>query len=196
MFTPGQTIENSVTREQLRFLQTASETDGACVVVETLVRPGGAVATRHIHPHQSEVFEVLEGEVEFRVGRDRVTLTPGDAVTVPAGTPHAFRNIGATDARFLAEVRPARHFEELLAAMFALAEDGRTNEQGLPNMLQLAVIADAYADTIRVPFPPAFIQKIGLALVAPIARRLGYRADTWRARRPKAAVQHPSPLAG
>jgi hypothetical protein len=80
--------------------------------------------------------------------------------------------------------------------MFALAEDGRTNDHGMPNPLQLAVIADAYADTIRVPFPPAFVQRLGLALVAPIARRLGYRADTWRARRPHATVQHPSPLAG
>jgi mannose-6-phosphate isomerase-like protein (cupin superfamily) len=195
MFTSGQTIENPVTREEILFVETASETGGACVVVETLVRPGGAVATRHIHPHQSEHFEVLDGEVEFRVGRGRVTLSAGEAVTVPAGTPHAFRNIGETDARFRAEVRPAMHFEELLAAMFALAEDGRTNERGMPNMLQLAVIADAYADTIRVRFPPAFIQRIGLALVAPMARRLGYRADTWR-RGPQPSVRQPSPLAG
>ncbi len=183
MFTSGQTISNAVTGEEIRFLQTAAETGGARVVVDTLVRPGGAVATRHIHPHQTERFEVLEGEMAFHVGREHVTLTAGDAVTVPAGTPHAFCNAGAVDARFRAEVSPALHFEELLATMFALAAEGRTNDRGMPNPLQLAVVADAYWDTIRVPFPPAIVQRLGLALLAPVARVCGYRADAVRAQR-------------
>jgi mannose-6-phosphate isomerase-like protein (cupin superfamily) len=195
MFTSGQTIENAVTGEEIRFVETAAETGGAYVVVETLVHPGGAVATRHIHPHQTERFEVLEGEMTFHVGRERVTLTAGEAVTVPAGTPHAFRNAGAADARFRAEVTPALQFEELLATMFALAADGRTNEQGMPNPLQLAVVADAYWDTIRVPFPPAFVQRIGLALLAPVARLCGYRADAARAQRSLVAAGRPSALA-
>jgi|tagenome__1003787_1003787.scaffolds.fasta_scaffold19493932_1 mannose-6-phosphate isomerase-like protein (cupin superfamily) len=195
MFTSGQTIENAVTREQIRFLETAAETGGAYVVVDTLVRPGGAVATRHIHPHQTEHFEVLEGEMVFHVGRERVTLTAGEAVTVPAGTPHAFRNAGAVDARFRAEVSPALQFEELLATMFALAAEGRTNDHGMPNPLQLAVIADAYWDTIRVPFPPALVQRLGLALMAPLARLCGYRADAGRARRTLLGAAGPAPLA-
>jgi Cupin domain len=138
---------------------------------------------------------VLEGEMTFRVGRERVTLTAGEAVTVPAGTTHAFRNTGAVDARFLAEVTPALQFEELLATMFALAAEGRTNAQGMPNPLQLAVIADAYRDTIRVPFPPAIVQRLGLALVAPLARLCGYRADAVRAHRSLLAAGRPSPVA-
>jgi hypothetical protein len=72
-------------------------------------------------------------------------------------------------------VRPALQFESLLETMFALAADGRTNRKGMPNPLRLAVIARAYFDTVRLPFPSAWLQKAGLALGAPLGRSLGYR---------------------
>jgi quercetin dioxygenase-like cupin family protein len=196
MFSSGQTIENSVTGERMTFLQTASETDGECVVVEVVVRPGGAVATPHVHPNQSERFEVLEGEVTFHVGRERVTLAAGDVATIPAGTPHAFQNAGSADATFRCEVRPALHFEQLVAAFFALAEDGRTNDRGMPGFLQMAVIADAYADTGIAAFPPPLVQRLGLALLAPLGRLCGYRADGGLARRSRTIAPEASTLAG
>ena len=60
--------------------------------------------------------------------------------------------------------------------MFALAADGKTNRKGMPNPLRLAVIANAHFDTVRLPFPPALLQRIGLALGAPLGRLLGYEA--------------------
>ena len=60
--------------------------------------------------------------------------------------------------------------------MFALAADGKTNRKGMPNLLRLAVIANAHFDTVRLPFPPAFIQRIGLALGAPVGRLVGYES--------------------
>jgi hypothetical protein len=44
----------------------------------------------------------------------------------------------------------------------------------MPNLLRLAVIAHAHFDTVRLPFPPAILQRIGLALGAPAGRLLGY----------------------
>jgi hypothetical protein len=44
----------------------------------------------------------------------------------------------------------------------------------MPNPLQLAVIARAHFDTVRLPFPPALLQRIGLALGAPVGRLAGY----------------------
>jgi hypothetical protein len=58
--------------------------------------------------------------------------------------------------------------------MFSLAAQGKTNRKGMPNPFRLAVIAQAHFDTVRLPFPPAFIQRIGLALGAPLGRLLGY----------------------
>jgi hypothetical protein len=36
------------------------------------------------------------------------------------------------------------------------------------------VIAKAHFDTVRLPFPPAFVQRAGLALAAPFGKALGY----------------------
>jgi hypothetical protein len=73
------------------------------------------------------------------------------------------------------EIRPALQFESLIETMFALAADGKTNRKGMPNLLRLAVIANAHFDTVRLPFPPAILQRIGLALGAPVGRAVGYR---------------------
>jgi hypothetical protein len=44
----------------------------------------------------------------------------------------------------------------------------------MPNPLHLAVIANAHFDTVRLPFPPAIVQRLGLALGSPLGRVLGY----------------------
>jgi mannose-6-phosphate isomerase-like protein (cupin superfamily) len=175
MFRAGDTIENPVTGERLVFRRTAAETRGELVVVETFVEPGGFVAATHVHPHQEERFEVVDGTLGFRVGGDTVEAGPGERLVVPAGTPHRFWNAGDGVARFVCEVRPALDFERLLATMFALAADGKTNRKGMPNPFRLAVIARAHFDTVRLPFPPVAIQRLGLGVAAPIGRLVGYR---------------------
>jgi hypothetical protein len=65
--------------------------------------------------------------------------------------------------------------------MFTLAAAGKTNRKGLPNLLRLAVIAKAHFDTVRLPFPPAWLQRTALAVGAPLGRLLGYRATAVRA---------------
>jgi len=37
------------------------------------------------------------------------------------------------------------------------------------------VIAKANFDTVRLPFPPAWLQKTGLAMGAPLGRLFGYK---------------------
>jgi quercetin dioxygenase-like cupin family protein len=174
MFRAGDTIENPITGERIVFVQTATETDGEAVVVETHLKPGAFVAAAHVHPHQEERFHVLSGTVGFRAGGSKLELGPGGRVTVPAGTPHKFWNAGDDEARFVCEVRPALQFEHLLGTMFALAAEGKTNRRGLPNPLRLAVIDRACFDTVRLPFPPATVQRFLLALAAPMGRALGY----------------------
>ena len=175
MIYAGQTIENPVTGERIVFRKTSRETNGEAVVIETFVQPNGFVAAAHVHPSQEERFEILRGSVGFRLGRKKLVAGPGQRVTVPAGTPHRFWNAGDDVAQFVCEVRPALQFESLLETMFALAAEGKTNRKGMPNMLRLAVIANAHFDTVRLPFPPALLQRVGLALGAPVGRIAGYQ---------------------
>lgn len=176
MIYPGDRLENPVTGEVLVFHQTAEQTGGELVRVETIVQPGGFVAAAHVHPAQTERFEVLDGTVGFRVGRKTLIAEPGEVAFVPSGTPHRFWNAGPGEARFVCEIQPALRFESLIETMFTLAAQGKTNEHGLPGPLQLAVIADAHFDTVRLPFPPAPVQRAALAAGAPLGRMLGYQA--------------------
>jgi hypothetical protein len=145
-------------------------------VIECTVEPEGFVAAAHVHPSQTERFNVIDGTLGLKVGEDKRTLGPGDVAVVEAGTPHGFWNAGEDVVRFVCEVRPALQFESLLETMFTLAADGKTNRKGMPNPLRLAVIARAHFDTVRLPQPPAWLQKAGLAVGAPLGRVLGYRA--------------------
>ena len=83
------------------------------------------------------------------------------------------------------------HFEQLLDTMFGLAAAGKTNRKGLPNPLRLAVIAHAFRDTIRLPWPPAPVQRAALAVLAPIGRALGYTPDPPPHRAPARAAWQP-----
>ena len=174
MIRTGETITNSVTGEQLVFLKTSADTRGEYVLVECTVEPDGAVAAAHVHPSQTERFEILEGTIGFRRGREQLTASAGDVVVVEPGTPHKFWNAGLGKARFRTEVRPALQFESLIETMFGLAEDGKTNRNGMPNPLRLAVIAQHHFQDVQLPFPPAWMQRAGLALGAPVGKLLGY----------------------
>jgi mannose-6-phosphate isomerase-like protein (cupin superfamily) len=175
MIRSGQTIENPVTGEVLIFHKTSRDTGGEYVLVETVLRPGATVAAAHSHPYQSESFRVVEGRVGMKVGREKVELSPGEAITVLPRTAHKFWNAGEGQARFTCEIRPAGAFEQLIETMFSLAADGKTSKKGMPSPLRLAVIARHHFDDVRLPLIPHVLQRAALALGAPLGRAFGYR---------------------
>ncbi|MDQ3987417.1 MAG: hypothetical protein M3280_13085 [Actinomycetota bacterium] len=98
MIRAGETIENPVTGERVTFLKTSAETDGEMVLTETTVAPGGFVAAEHIHPHQSERFEILQ----FDPGDRRERRLNGPPV------PGVKRRVRQTEARYHALPRRTR----------------------------------------------------------------------------------------
>jgi mannose-6-phosphate isomerase-like protein (cupin superfamily) len=54
----------------------------------------GTGAPTHSHPVE-EVLTLREGEAEMWIGEERVILTSGQSLIVPAGRLHGFRNCGA-----------------------------------------------------------------------------------------------------
>ena len=57
---------------------------------------------RHTHPGE-EVIYVLEGTIEYQVeGKGTATYKAGEVLMVPAGTPHAAKNVGKGNAAELA----------------------------------------------------------------------------------------------
>ena len=72
-------------------------------------------ATPHFHEHHTDAFFVLEGELEFTLGRETLRGGPGTAVVVPPGIVHAFAGTGGR-ARFLNIHSPDAGFVEFLRA--------------------------------------------------------------------------------
>ena len=174
MIVPGQTVENPVTGERLTFHETARETGGEYVRFEALIAPGGTLASAHLHPYQSERFELVSGTLTMKVGSRKLEATPGDVVVVEPGTPHNFWNKTDEPVRMLVELSPALTVESLLETMYGLAADGKTNRWGMPNPFRLAVIADAHFDVVRVPVVPTWLQRAALAVGASAGRLFGY----------------------
>jgi mannose-6-phosphate isomerase-like protein (cupin superfamily) len=172
----GDSVVNPVTGERLTFLKTSRQTDGEYCLIEATVRPNGFVAAKHVHPYQSERFEVVSGTLTMTVGRKKIELGPGESYTVEPGKAHKFANKSETDVRFTCEVRPALSFEELIETMYGLAADGKTNKKGMPNPLRLAVVARYHFDHVRLPVVPQALQKLALSMGAPLGRLVGYDA--------------------
>lgn len=172
---PVDTIENPVTGERVIFLKRARDTDGEFVRLEVVAEPGAPGPPEHVHEHQEEYFSVRAGTLAGSVDGEPFRLKAGEDLTVWPGTPHEWGNGGDDELRVLIEVRPARRFEEVLEVFYGLARDGKTDEEGLPNLLQLAVIGQEYWEDNHVTSPPSLVQKVMFVVLAPIGRRLGYK---------------------
>jgi quercetin dioxygenase-like cupin family protein len=171
--SPGQTLENPVTGERFTFTHTAASTGGELLAFELALGIGGAVPLPHVHPIQTERFEVVEGSVRFRTGLRTRVAGPGDVVEVAPGVVHSFANAGDGEARLRVEVRPALAMEEMLAEVVAMAEAGRMSQRGLPrNLLDLAVLARKYDQEAHAPLLSVGVQRLLLAPLVFSARRL------------------------
>ena len=96
MIRTGQTLVNAVTGESLTFVRTAADTNGELVEVECVVQPGGFVAAAHVHPHQSERFAVVEGELSSRRARSSSRSRPARR---PSSSPARRTSSGTTATR-------------------------------------------------------------------------------------------------
>jgi mannose-6-phosphate isomerase-like protein (cupin superfamily) len=70
---------------------------------------GGLFIIEHAH---LQPFYVMEGEVAFQVGEQRVNLRSGESVLAPRRIPHTFSSIGAAPARMLIAFCPAGKMEQ------------------------------------------------------------------------------------
>src|ERR1700680_4965156 len=102
--TEGRTI--AVVGDVYRFLATGDDTEGKYALWEAIVPPGGGPPP-HVHSREEEGFYVLEGEITFQVGDERIVATGGMFVNIPGGTPHSLKNESDKPVKLLISVAPA-----------------------------------------------------------------------------------------
>jgi quercetin dioxygenase-like cupin family protein len=108
----------------LRFLCDARETGGAWSLFEEEI-PLGMGPPPHRHPWD-EAYYVLDGEVDFEIDGERVSIKAGDFTRLPANTVHAFKGASPAGARVLIFAAPghsSEFFEDLNSEVRNIPQD-------------------------------------------------------------------------
>ena len=169
-------IANPKTGQTIKFLQTAKETGGRLLEMETTFRAYSREPMAHYHPKQEEFFTIISGELRVRIHGDLKTYVEGDQFHVPRNTVHAMWNASGAAAIVNWKVTPALNTESFFETTIGLASEGKTDEKGMPNILQVALIANKYDNIFRLSRPPYFLQKIIFSILVPVAYVAGYRS--------------------
>ena len=172
----GEAYVNRVQGDRFEVREGSEDTAGERLVGDLYIRPGGAVAGRHVHSYLTERFEVIAGTVGLHVGGRDVIVRPGERIAVEPGVVHDWWNAGDDEAHVLVEVSPAERFELMIQSLYGLANDGRTNAKGVPRLLPLALFAREFRREGEFVSPPRAVQRVLFAALAPLARARGYRA--------------------
>ena len=94
------------------FRVTTAETAGRVFLMEHQQMQAHKGPNLHLHVDLDEWFYVLEGEVIFQVGEQRLRLGAGESVLGPRMVPHTFASIGDAPGRLLIGFSPAGKMEE------------------------------------------------------------------------------------
>ena len=145
----GRTV--AVVGDVYRFLAVGEDTNGRYALWEAVVPPGGGPPP-HVHSREEEGFYVLEGEITFQIGDERLLARAGTFANMPVGTPHSFKNESDRPAKMLISVAPAgleRMFFEVgqpLAEGATIA--GPPTKEEIEKLL---AVARRYGIEIRLP---------------------------------------------
>jgi mannose-6-phosphate isomerase-like protein (cupin superfamily) len=161
-------VEDPLFRQRYRFSR-----DGDALRIEIHTAPGGGVLADHVHPQLEERYEVLEGEVTFRVEGKPVVAGPGAKVVVAAGVRHSFQNTGTDTARLDVEADPALRLRESIEGGVSLARAEKSTASGKPRslraLIEAAALAQRYRDTVVLSSPPRAVQRLLFPLLASFA---------------------------
>ncbi|PJJ60043.1 cupin domain-containing protein [Hymenobacter chitinivorans] len=94
------------------------DTNGDLAIFEQTSLSQGRGTPLHIHPHQDEIFTVLDGEYAFLVGDDKYRLKTGDSIFLPRQVPHAWTQVSAR-GKMQVTLQPAGKLEDFFVAMAA-----------------------------------------------------------------------------
>ena len=145
----GRTI--AVVGDIYRFLATGDDTNCNYAMWEAIVPPGGGPPP-HVHSREEEGIYILEGEIIFQIGDQRLLATAGMFANMPVGTPHSFKNESGRTARMLISVAPAG----LEQIFFEVGQPVDLDATAAPlptkaDIEKLLTIAPRYGMEIKVP---------------------------------------------
>lgn len=130
---------------------TGEQTGGAFGLTDHVL-PAGWASPYHMHQNEDEAFYVVEGEMTFYVGDERVKAKSGTFVYGPRGVPHGFAVEGTAPARMLLLNTPAG-FEGFPVEVGEPAKELTLPPAEPPDLERLMAIAAKYDIEILGPLP-------------------------------------------
>lgn len=70
----------------------------ACIAGYSVIEPGSG-APLHVHKDVDEIFILLEGTLDLRLGDEQLLVEANHTIAIPAGVPHAFVAVGPGPTR-------------------------------------------------------------------------------------------------
>jgi quercetin dioxygenase-like cupin family protein len=124
-------------------LKTPEETNNDHILVEVELAPGGGTP-KHYHTSFTETFIPVEGILGVDVGKNKYRLENSRKAFADRNQVHRFYNPGKETIRFHVKISPAENrFLESLCIGYGLADDGLTNNKGIPSRFDhLAVLLE------------------------------------------------------
>lgn len=83
--------------DSVRVILRSEDTGGQLTLVQQRSSPGVGIPL-HVNTREDEIFQVLEGQVEFHVGDQKLIAEAGTVVYAPKNLPHCFRVVGTASA--------------------------------------------------------------------------------------------------
>ena len=156
-------------------LVSAQDAGGARSEIKVTLPPNPSTPPPHIHPEQEEAWTVGEGALEVLVGREWRTLGPGESMTVPPGTVHAFRNRSGANVMFRVVHTPALAYERYLDRLYWLSAMNRIRgTRNITSLLYSSLLLDTHRQEQVLAKPGA---RAAVRTMAQVARLLRLRVD-------------------
>ncbi|RRB06607.1 cupin domain-containing protein [Larkinella rosea] len=171
----GKEIRNPKTGQVIQFVKTKADTRGRYLELISTYEAHSKEPVPHYHPNQDEYFEVLQGELTIRLNGRLKILQPGDKLHIERNRVHSMWNASDDKTVVSWKTVPAMDTEYLLELNTGLANDDKTNAEGIPDLLQVALMMNHYDHVFRVAKPPFVVQKLVFGMLTPLAWLLGYK---------------------
>jgi len=87
----------------------------SCIRLQSLAEARlvpGAATTPHYHRKTEEIYFILQGVGEMRIGKECRRVRAGDAIAIPPRAVHTIRNTGTQELRFLCCCTPPYEHED------------------------------------------------------------------------------------
>lgn len=140
---------------------------------ELILAAGAKGPPMHYHRDFDEVITVTEGTLHLQLENEVVQLAAGRTYRVAAGVIHRPFNPTSSRVVIAGDSAIPQTFAACLVQLYAFLDERGGSEPGIDLLMKFSVI-DPICDTHPAE-PPGFVIAATSALLAPLARLVGYR---------------------